>query len=269
MALAPEALAVPPHDKRKRVPLRVIRALVKHIAEQFDPDEIILFGSHAYGRPKPWSDVDLLVVKDIPEGTELKAAAEIHDSFPRPDFSLDILVRSRAVIERRKALGDWFLREITGKGKVMYRRKGADSYRVEPAGQAVKETPTPNPLTEEWVGLAEEDIAVSRLTLQGTEAPIPWIACFHAEQCVEKYLKAYLTEKQIEFPRTHELGKLTGLCAQADGEFLSLQGDLTALERCAVAVRYPGSKVTLAEAEQTLAAAARVRAFVRGKLGLG
>jgi ADP-heptose:LPS heptosyltransferase len=47
----PTAFQVPPLDQRKRIPARVIRALAKHIAEKFDPEEIILFGSHAYGRP--------------------------------------------------------------------------------------------------------------------------------------------------------------------------------------------------------------------------
>jgi predicted nucleotidyltransferase len=42
--------------------MRAIRAIAKHIAEKFDPEEIILFGSHAHGKPTAWSDVDLLVV---------------------------------------------------------------------------------------------------------------------------------------------------------------------------------------------------------------
>ena len=43
-----------------------IRALVQRIVERFKPEKIILFGSYAYGHPKPESDVDLLVVMDTP-----------------------------------------------------------------------------------------------------------------------------------------------------------------------------------------------------------
>lgn len=101
--------------------MRVIREVVRRIAEQFDPEEIILFGSHAYGKPTAWSDVDLLVVMETPKG-ELETALEISKSLPALPFSVDIVVRSRAVLEKRKQLGDWFLRDITQKGKVIHAR---------------------------------------------------------------------------------------------------------------------------------------------------
>ena len=102
-------------------PCGQIRAIAKHIAEKFNPEEIILFGSHAYGKPTAWSDVDLLVVMDTPKG-EVEAILEVGDSLPDLPFRVDIIVRSRAVLEKRKKLGDWFLRRITKKGKVLYER---------------------------------------------------------------------------------------------------------------------------------------------------
>lgn len=113
--------AVPPLNKRKRIPMRTIRALAKHIAGKFDLEKIILFGSHAYGKPKPWSDVDLLVVMNAPKG-DVEASIEIRKSLPLLMFGLDIVVRSSQTIERRKKLGDWFLIDITEKGKVLYER---------------------------------------------------------------------------------------------------------------------------------------------------
>jgi predicted nucleotidyltransferase len=118
----PSVFQVPPLNKRKRIPMKTIRAIAKHIAEKFNPDEIILFGSHAYGKPTGWSDVDLLVVMNIPKGGEMEAILEVSRSLPDLTFSVDIVVRSREVLERRKKLGDWFLREITKKGKVLYER---------------------------------------------------------------------------------------------------------------------------------------------------
>jgi predicted nucleotidyltransferase len=115
------AFTVPPLNKRKRIPSRTIRALAKHIAEKFQPEEIILFGSHAYGKPTAWSDVDLLVVMESPKG-EAETSLEIYKSLPPINFSLDIVVRSRNVIERRKKLGDWFLIDVTEKGRVLYER---------------------------------------------------------------------------------------------------------------------------------------------------
>jgi predicted nucleotidyltransferase len=118
----PTAFQVPPLNKRKRVPMKTIRALAKHIAEKFDPERIILFGSHAYGKPTAWSDVDLLVVMDTPKGEEFKKSLEIRESLPTLNFGLDVVVRSRKVIEKRKKLGDWFLVDVTEKGKVLYER---------------------------------------------------------------------------------------------------------------------------------------------------
>jgi len=118
----PSVFQVPPLNKRKRIPMKTIRAIAKHIAEKFNPEQIILFGSHAYGKPTAWSDVDLLVVMDTPKGEEFEKSLEIRESLPFLTFGLDIVVRSRKVIERRKKLGDWFLVDVTEKGKVLYER---------------------------------------------------------------------------------------------------------------------------------------------------
>ncbi len=64
----PSVFQVPPLQKRKRIPMKIIRAIANHIAEKFDPAQIILFGSHAYGKPTAWSDVDLLVEFSRPVG---------------------------------------------------------------------------------------------------------------------------------------------------------------------------------------------------------
>lgn len=122
MALQVNFLEVPPIDKRKRIPMRVIHALVKHIVGKFNPEKIILFGSYAYGKPGKWSDVDLLVVMDTPPDGELGAAMAISNSLPPHWFSIDIVVRSQATIERRIPLGDWFLKDVMSHGKVMYER---------------------------------------------------------------------------------------------------------------------------------------------------
>ena len=102
--------------------MRTIRAIAEHIAEKFDPEEVILFGSHAYGKPTAWSDVDILVVMDTPKGEEFEKSIEIRRSLPSLNFGLDVIVRSRKVIEKRMKLGDWFLVDVTEKGKVLYER---------------------------------------------------------------------------------------------------------------------------------------------------
>lgn len=104
------------------VPLAAIRHFARQIAERFDPDQIILFGSHAYGTPHADSDVDLLVV--MPARDELSQAARVTLAFD-PVFPLDLLVRTPQRLRRRLAEGDSFLQEIISKGVVLYEKSNA------------------------------------------------------------------------------------------------------------------------------------------------
>lgn len=104
------------------VPQSVIRRFASEVAERFQPEKIILFGSHAYGRPHADSDVDILVV--MPARNQLDQAFKIHDTL-RPPFPLDIIVRTPHNVNGRLAEGDSFLREITSKGKVLYEKASA------------------------------------------------------------------------------------------------------------------------------------------------
>ena len=106
---------------RKRIPMRAIRAIVKQIASQFHPDKIILFGSYAYGKPKPWSDVDLLVVMDTPLTPNKQRRAISEFLYPKP-FSLDVVIWSAKELQERIADGDWFLQEAVERGKVLYEK---------------------------------------------------------------------------------------------------------------------------------------------------
>jgi predicted nucleotidyltransferase len=99
------------------VPLAAIRRYARRVAERFQPDRIILFGSHAYGTPHADSDVDLLVV--MPARNELDQAVRISLAVEAP-FPLDIIVRTPKNLAWRLKEGDWFLREIVAQGKVLY-----------------------------------------------------------------------------------------------------------------------------------------------------
>jgi predicted nucleotidyltransferase len=99
--------------------MAAIQQVADYIAQTFDPQKIILFGSYAYGEPKPWSDVDLLVVKEVDDPEQMQK--EINLSFIDP-FGLDILVRTPQELAHRIPLGDYFLRDIVTKGKVLYER---------------------------------------------------------------------------------------------------------------------------------------------------
>jgi uncharacterized protein len=118
------------------VPMRVIREFARQVAERFDPDKIILFGSHAYGAPHADSDVDILVI--MPARNQLDQAVRIELAC-EPPFPLDLVVRTPHNLQWRLAEGESFLREITTKGKVLYEKNhagmGAKGRKRLPPGQ--------------------------------------------------------------------------------------------------------------------------------------
>jgi len=107
--------------ERRPIPMQAIRAVVQQIAERFQPERIILFGSYAYGDPRPESDVDLLVIMDTPLRSRQQRLEISRALSPRP-FPLDVIVRTPTEVKERIAMGDLFLREITAQGQVVYER---------------------------------------------------------------------------------------------------------------------------------------------------
>jgi predicted nucleotidyltransferase len=95
--------------------------VVRRIVEVFNPQRILLFGSHAYGETSPDSDVDLLVVMESDERPAARSARIAAVLLDVP-FPMDILVRTPAELRYRLQIGDYFFREILERGKVLYER---------------------------------------------------------------------------------------------------------------------------------------------------
>jgi predicted nucleotidyltransferase len=98
---------------------KAIQAACDEIAREFQPLQIILFGSYAYGTPNEDSDADVLVVMDIPEDDTRRQAVAIRQRIPRR-FRMDLIVRTPRELAFRVAHNDWFYREILERGKVLY-----------------------------------------------------------------------------------------------------------------------------------------------------
>lgn len=128
----------------------------------------------------------------------------------------------------------------------------------------------PSSITEvvrQWVDKAENDLRNASHTLE-LEEDCPFdTACFHAQQCAEKYLKALLTATGTDPPRTHDLGELVALLPEERRCDLP-DDDLDALTPHAVETRYPGpwEPVGREEAEWAVGVARRVRELVRQQL---
>lgn len=98
-----------------------LRPAVQKIADELKPEKIVLFGSYAYGKPTPHSDVDLLVVLKTSKSLKERSWMVSRLLLPRP-FPVDILVKTPKEIEKALRSGDFFLQEILTRGKVLYER---------------------------------------------------------------------------------------------------------------------------------------------------
>ncbi len=241
-----------------------IQAICDVIVREFAPLQIILFGSYAYGTPREDSDVDLLVVMAIPASEQRDKAVEMRQRLPRR-FPMDLLVRSPAEIAYRVSHNDWFLREILEKGDVLYDSGGFAKNALETAGE-LRDTEAGtlmNPLTLEYVEKAEENYE-NIDWLQRAPTPRHNSVCFNAQQCIEKYLKAWLQDANLPVPRTHDLVELLHLVVSMRPAWRAWAADFSAFTTHAVDFRYPGESAIAAAKIAT-----EVREAVREALGIG
>jgi HEPN domain-containing protein len=120
----------------------------------------------------------------------------------------------------------------------------------------------------EWVEKAEGDFQTAQRELRARQAPNYDAACFHAQQCAEKYLKAFLVYHNLPFRPIHDLEVLLGLIVPVSPEFELVRDLLLLLNDYAVDFRYLGESATKDEARAAIKAMRTVRTFVRPKLGL-
>jgi HEPN domain-containing protein len=117
-----------------------------------------------------------------------------------------------------------------------------------------------------WVEKAEEDFALAQSAIR-RKKPLIAGACFHAQQCAEKYMKALLVSKGAAFPMTHDLLLLNNLCSSA-GIFMEIDPMLlNTLTDYAVRTRYPGEDPVLSDAKEAMEIAKLIRRLARGFLG--
>lgn len=107
--------------RRTRVK-RAIDDMVRRIVERFDPERIILFGSHARGDARPDSDVDLLIVMTV-DGSRREKAIEIGVALDDIPISKDIVVVTPEAFERRRNIFGTIEWPAAHEGMVLHARR--------------------------------------------------------------------------------------------------------------------------------------------------
>jgi len=120
---------------------------------------------------------------------------------------------------------------------------------------------------QEWLVHAESDLRIAKLGRKDPEVLLNQIA-FHAQQAVEKTLKAVLIQSQVNFPKTHDLKELLLLVQQTGRVWPSEFEKAKVLTPFAVQTRYPGydAEITQSEVDEAIQLAERVIAWAKGEI---
>lgn len=223
---------------------KLISIIIERIVRDFDPLQIILFGSQARGDADRDSDIDLLVVfAELRD--KRKTAIDIDRALADLPVSKDIIVSTPEELERSRTRIGSVLRYAQQEGKVLWKSWGS-----MPKKEIKSTIQTRDQLTDtaRWLRHAEEDLITAETVLGHSHVP-PRQSCWHAQQAAEKALKAVLIFLQIDFRRTHNLNVLRDLLPESWHLKTALL-NLEDLNRWAVEARYPenGKEPTKADA---------------------
>ncbi|MBI4824885.1 MAG: HEPN domain-containing protein [Nitrospirae bacterium] len=115
-----------------------------------------------------------------------------------------------------------------------------------------------------WFKKAENDLRTAEHIIKMEDPPYD-TACFHTQQCAEKYLKGFLLFHEIDFPKTHSIEDLVLQCKKVAPSLESEIGDIEILSIYAVETRYPGElyyDIPEERAQEAIALAKNVKAVV-------
>jgi HEPN domain-containing protein len=124
------------------------------------------------------------------------------------------------------------------------------------------------PLSKEWVNKAEGDYTTAQRELRARKSPNYDAACYHSQQCAEKYLKALLQENDIAFGKTHNLMALLEKLIRVYPLLEGLNSAAVALNVFAIDFRYPGESANRELAVKAVALCREIRRRARDILHL-
>lgn len=116
----------------------------------------------------------------------------------------------------------------------------------------------------QWIEYADEDLRLAEYALR-MESGCPYrLIAYHAQQCVEKYIKAFLVYHRQDFPYTHNISALLELCRK-HADWVDSLTQAETLTAYAITTRYPGEDepVSLVEAKNAVTIATQVKSAMK------
>jgi HEPN domain-containing protein/predicted nucleotidyltransferase len=231
---------------------------VRRLVEVARPSRIILFGSAARGELDERSDVDLMVVlSEPPLPSHGAAVTRFYSALAGIPMAKDIIVVTE---DRLAEVGDrpsLVYREALREGKVIY-----EAPEVSPRRRSRRTSkPSDAGLPHTWLAHARSDLASATL-LRANPDVLPEQAAFHAQQAVEKAVKAVLLARHVDIPYTHDLEALVDEVTSRGMRVPTEVTEAKALTRFAIEMRYPNpEEITDAEIDDAIRIAAATLAW--------
>jgi uncharacterized protein len=100
----------------------VLPEIVRRLVAEFDPEQIVLFGSRAWGEPQTESDYDLLVVVTASEEKPTRRATRGYRCLRKVGVPIDLIVKTREEFDRFSVVAASLEAEISRRGKILYGR---------------------------------------------------------------------------------------------------------------------------------------------------
>jgi len=124
-----------------------------------------------------------------------------------------------------------------------------------------------NEIVQEWIKKAENDLLNAKTVIKISDPPTDTI-CFHAQQCAEKYLKAFIISKEKEITRTHNLRYLLEECKEFAEDFENLREEAIILNSYSIETRYPGDFIeySVEEALRAIEMAEKIKMSILKKM---
>ncbi len=222
---------------------KFIPIMTDRIVHEFDPLQVILFGSQARENTDQHSDIDLLVVfAELSD--KRKMAIDIMNALSDLPVAKDIIVSTPEELESSRTRIGSVLRYAQQEGKILWKNWNAPSSESSQLnGLYEKEENTDRHITDQledttrWLRYAEEDLITAETLLELPHVP-PRQSCWLAQQAAEKTLKAALIFLQIDFRRTHDLVELRDMFPES-WQLKKTHPNLSNLTKWIVEVRYP------------------------------
>jgi len=205
----------------------------------YDPEQVILFGSHAHGNADEYSDLDVAIIKETDERF-MDRLGTVYDLLPAVG-AMDVLVYTPAEFVEMKARGNRFIEEIMAHGLVIYER-GADeatlprTVQEEEGEYEARREPTAE--AERWLAQSQYELNVAR---HSSEGGFYAAACFYTHQAAEKALKAYLCATGERRVTGHSVHELAQQCAAENEAFREILPRIKKLDRFYIQTRHPNA----------------------------